>query len=51
MSDSNRSFPNRAIGYVARALALASLFLVMSAIYREDDQPGSYYIHPRRNVQ
>ncbi|XP_030240540.1 uncharacterized protein LOC115562708 [Drosophila navojoa] len=51
MSDSNRSFVYRSVGYVARALAIASLFLILSAIYREDDEPGSYYIHPRRNVQ
>ncbi|EDW01736.1 uncharacterized protein LOC6560701 [Drosophila grimshawi] len=51
MSDCKRSYRYRAFDYFVRAIAFASLFIVMSAIYRQDDDPGSNYIHPRHGMQ
>ncbi|KAH8370966.1 hypothetical protein KR093_005703 [Drosophila rubida] len=41
----------RAFDFVVRALAAASLLIVMSAIYQQNDDPGSFYLHPRRLMQ
>lgn len=41
----------RALEIFLRGLALASLLIVMNAIYQQDDDPGSHYIHPRRVMQ
>ncbi|XP_064543434.1 uncharacterized protein LOC135431937 [Drosophila montana] len=51
MTDCKRSYRYRAFDFVVRAFAIASLFIVMSAIYRQDDDPGSHYLHPRRVMQ
>ncbi|KAH8300315.1 hypothetical protein KR044_012730 [Drosophila immigrans] len=41
----------RAFDFVVRAVAAVSLLIVMSAIYQQDDDPGSHYLHPRRIMQ
>ncbi|XP_017836602.1 uncharacterized protein LOC108595822 [Drosophila busckii] len=48
---SDQSYRKYAFAFVLRALAAASLLVVMSAIYRDDDDPSSHYIHPRRVMQ
>ncbi|KAH8322515.1 hypothetical protein KR074_000591 [Drosophila pseudoananassae] len=34
-----------------QTLLIASLLILMTAIYRQDDDSGSHYIHPRHSVQ
>ncbi|KAH8262273.1 hypothetical protein KR038_005352 [Drosophila bunnanda] len=34
-----------------RALIAGSLLLLMTAIYRDDNDTGSHYIHPRHAMQ
>ncbi|XP_043070191.1 activating signal cointegrator 1 complex subunit 1-like [Drosophila grimshawi] len=51
MSDCKRSYRYRAFDYFVRAIGFASLFIVMSAIYRQDYDPGSNYIHPKHGMQ
>ncbi|XP_017120043.1 uncharacterized protein LOC128256570 [Drosophila gunungcola] len=41
----------RFVGSALRALMLGSLLLLMTAIYREDNNAGSHYIHPRHTMQ
>lgn len=42
---------HRVLELFLRGIALASLLIVMGAIYQPDDDPGSHYIHPRRVLQ
>ncbi|XP_016985406.1 uncharacterized protein LOC108048945 [Drosophila rhopaloa] len=41
----------RFVGTALRALIAGSLLLLMTAIYREDNNAGSHYIHPRHTMQ
>ncbi|KAH8321015.1 hypothetical protein KR067_013222 [Drosophila pandora] len=39
------------VGATMQAFLTASLLILMTAIYREDNDSGSHYIHPRHSMQ
>ncbi|XP_039481527.1 uncharacterized protein LOC120445290 [Drosophila santomea] len=39
------------VGKAFRAVIVGTLLLLMTAIYREDNNSGSHYIHPRHAMQ
>ncbi|XP_033151910.1 uncharacterized protein LOC117135643 [Drosophila mauritiana] len=41
----------RFVAKVFRAVIAGTLLLLMTAIYREDNNSGSHYIHPRHAMQ
>ncbi|XP_032572299.1 uncharacterized protein LOC116800597 [Drosophila sechellia] len=41
----------RFVAKVFRAVIASTLLILMTAIYREDNNSGSHYIHPRHAMQ
>ncbi|XP_034476259.1 uncharacterized protein LOC117783141 [Drosophila innubila] len=41
----------RVFDFVVRAISGISLWILMSSLYQEHDNPGSHYLHPRHPMQ